>query len=74
MRVLLTGNRGYIGTVAAGMLRRADCEVVGLDTGYYADCVIGDAEEHTVERQIKQLHYLLERRMVDDQLRWTNEV
>jgi nucleoside-diphosphate-sugar epimerase len=52
MVVLLTGNRGYIGTVATRMLRRAGFEVVGLDTGYYSDCILGDASESEAERQI----------------------
>ena len=43
MRVLLTGHEGYIGTVLAGRLREAGHEVVGLDTGYFADCVLGPA-------------------------------
>jgi nucleoside-diphosphate-sugar epimerase len=41
MRVLLTGHEGYIGTVLAERLREADHDVVGLDTGYFADCVLG---------------------------------
>ena len=45
MRVLLTGHEGYIGTVLAGRLREAGHEVVGLDTGYFADCVLGPAPQ-----------------------------
>jgi nucleoside-diphosphate-sugar epimerase len=41
MRVLLTGSQGYIGTVACDRLVRAGFEVVGLDTGYYADGILG---------------------------------
>jgi nucleoside-diphosphate-sugar epimerase len=43
MRVLLTGHEGYIGTVLAERLREAGHEVVGLDTGYFADCLLGPA-------------------------------
>ncbi|MEV0273930.1 SDR family oxidoreductase [Hamadaea sp. NPDC050747] len=45
MRVLLTGHEGYIGTVLAVRLREAGHDVVGLDTGYFADCVLGPAPE-----------------------------
>jgi len=43
MRVLVTGREGYIGTVLSERLREAGHEVVGLDTGYFADCVLGPA-------------------------------
>ena len=35
MRVLLTGNEGYLGCLVAGVLADAGHEVVGVDTGYY---------------------------------------
>ena len=38
MRVLLTGNLGYIGTVLTPMLRQAGHDVVGLDSDLYARC------------------------------------
>jgi nucleoside-diphosphate-sugar epimerase len=40
MRILLTGNQGYIGTVLAPMLRAADHDVVGLDNGLFRECSI----------------------------------
>lgn len=42
MRVLLTGHQGYLGTVMAPALAEAGHEVVGLDSGLFADCVLGD--------------------------------
>ena len=42
MRVLLTGHKGYIGAVAAPMLKSAGHTVVGLDTGLFEGCVFGD--------------------------------
>ena len=45
MRVLVTGHQGYIGTVMVPMLRAAGHEVIGLDTGYFADCVLGPATD-----------------------------
>uniref|UniRef100_UPI0012D4B03E NAD-dependent epimerase/dehydratase family protein n=1 Tax=Catellatospora paridis TaxID=1617086 RepID=UPI0012D4B03E len=41
MRVLVTGHEGYIGSVLTPMLQAAGHEVVGVDTGLYADCLIG---------------------------------
>ncbi|CAM5468221.1 NAD-dependent epimerase/dehydratase family protein [Streptomyces chartreusis] len=43
MRVLLTGHQGYLGTVMAPVLTAAEHEVVGLDAGLFADCVLGPA-------------------------------
>ncbi|MFD9881040.1 NAD-dependent epimerase/dehydratase family protein [Streptomyces alboflavus] len=43
MRVLLTGHQGYLGTVMAPVLKAAGHEVVGLDSGLFADCVLGPA-------------------------------
>jgi nucleoside-diphosphate-sugar epimerase len=41
MRVLLTGHKGYLGTVMAPVLAGAGHDVVGLDTGYFRECVLG---------------------------------
>ncbi|WP_040796042.1 NAD-dependent epimerase/dehydratase family protein [Nocardia higoensis] len=41
MRVLVTGHQGYLGTVMTPVLAARGHEVVGLDTGYFADCVLG---------------------------------
>ncbi|MBN1275023.1 NAD(P)-dependent oxidoreductase [Candidatus Woesearchaeota archaeon] len=35
MRVLVTGNQGYVGTVLVGVLNDRGYEVIGLDTGFY---------------------------------------
>ena len=43
MRVLLTGHQGYLGTVAASALVSAGHLVTGLDSGLFADCVLGPA-------------------------------
>jgi nucleoside-diphosphate-sugar epimerase len=45
MRVLLTGHKGYIGAVAAPMLRAAGHEVIGLDTDLFAGCDFGKVPE-----------------------------
>lgn len=37
-RILLTGHNGYLGSVMTPLLVEAGYEVVGLDTGYFAEC------------------------------------
>jgi nucleoside-diphosphate-sugar epimerase len=41
VRVLITGHQGYIGRVMAPMLQARGHDVVGLDSGLYADCTFG---------------------------------
>lgn len=41
MRVLLTGHLGYIGAVMAPFIMEAGHDVTGLDTGYFAESVMG---------------------------------
>src|SRR5580658_9475641 len=41
MKILLTGHKGYIGAVAAPVLRSAGHKVVGLDTDLFAGCDFG---------------------------------
>jgi nucleoside-diphosphate-sugar epimerase len=41
MRVLVTGHKGYIGTVMVPMLVAAGYEVVGLDSDLYGQCTFG---------------------------------
>jgi len=52
MRVIVTGNLGYVGTVMTPMLSERDLEVWGLDTGYYRDCLLGPIERTGVARQV----------------------
>jgi nucleoside-diphosphate-sugar epimerase len=42
MRILVTGNLGYIGSVLVPILQSAGHEVVGYDIGYYKDCMLYD--------------------------------
>lgn len=41
-RILLTGHKGYIGSVAAKILKEHQYDIVGLDTGYFAPCILVD--------------------------------
>jgi nucleoside-diphosphate-sugar epimerase len=43
VRVLLTGHQGYLGTVMAPRLAAAGHTVVGLDSGWFAPCILGPA-------------------------------
>ncbi|MBU8833040.1 NAD-dependent epimerase/dehydratase family protein [Mycolicibacterium goodii] len=45
MRILVTGNTGYLGTVMVPVLQAAGHDIVGLDTGYFADCTLGPVPE-----------------------------
>jgi len=40
MKVLVTGNQGYIGSVLTPLLQEQGHEVVGYDIGYYAQCLL----------------------------------
>ena len=42
MFVLVTGNRGYIGTVMVSMLQAEGFDVTGLDSDLFEGCVFGD--------------------------------
>lgn len=42
MRVLLTGHKGYIGTILAPMLLREGHEVVGFDSDIFSRCTFGN--------------------------------
>jgi nucleoside-diphosphate-sugar epimerase len=43
VRVLVTGHDGYIGSVLSPAFHEAGHDVVGLDTSFFADCVLGTA-------------------------------
>lgn len=51
MRILVAGDRGYLGAVMMPLLRRAGHELVGLDAGWYDGCDFGpmaaDYEQRT---------------------------
>ncbi len=57
MKILLTGSRGYIGTVMAPFLLKAGHEVVGIDTDLYRRCTFGPWREsiHTIEKDVREL-------------------
>jgi nucleoside-diphosphate-sugar epimerase len=40
MKILVTGNLGYVGTVTTEYLKNQGYEVLGLDSGFYRDCLL----------------------------------
>jgi nucleoside-diphosphate-sugar epimerase len=50
MRILVTGNQGYIGTVLVSELQNLGHEVIGYDIGFYKDCLL-----YTVGQNIHQI-------------------
>jgi nucleoside-diphosphate-sugar epimerase len=57
MRVLITGHQGYIGSVMTSDFLDRGYDVVGLDTGYFANCVLfpDGARPATVRKDIRDL-------------------
>jgi nucleoside-diphosphate-sugar epimerase len=57
MKVLLTGSRGYIGTVMAPLLVQAGHEVVGIDTDLYRRSTFGHWQEsiRTIVKDVRAL-------------------
>jgi nucleoside-diphosphate-sugar epimerase len=57
MRVLLTGHQGYLGTVMRQAFLDAGHDVVGLDTGFFADCLLGPAVDDgpTIQRDLRDV-------------------
>jgi nucleoside-diphosphate-sugar epimerase len=57
MKILLTGSRGYIGTVMAPMMVRAGHDVVGLDTDLYRRSTFGPWKEaiQTVVKDVRSV-------------------
>ena len=45
MKLLVTGDLGYVGSVLVPLLAERDYEVTGLDIGYFADCLLTPAFE-----------------------------
>jgi nucleoside-diphosphate-sugar epimerase len=55
MRVLVAGDRGYIGAVLMPFLRAAGHEVDGLDLGLYEGCDLGPALEGSGKRPARDM-------------------
>lgn len=57
MRILVTGNLGYIGAVMVPMLLAEGYDVVGLDSDLYEQCTFGDwqPEIETIKKDIRDV-------------------
>ena len=57
MRVLLTGNEGYIGTLLVPLLWARNHEVVGLDSGLFRECTLKAIRpvEKTIRKDIRDV-------------------
>lgn len=57
MKILVTGNLGYIGSVLTPMLVERGHEVVGLDVDFYNDCAFGENnfEVPTIHKDIRDV-------------------
>jgi len=54
MRVLVTGNLGYIGSVLTELLSQQGYDVVGLDTDYYGECGL-EPLDHCLQQITKDI-------------------
>ena len=67
MRILITGNMGYVGPQVIARLRSTypDAELVGVDMGFFAHCMSGACElpEHRLDSQ-----YFADVRTIDDSI------
>jgi nucleoside-diphosphate-sugar epimerase len=60
MRILLTGNNGYIGTVLANELLKKNYEVVGYDVDYFYDCNLDRIDTKNIKhirKDIRNISY-----------------
>ena len=56
MRVLLTGNQGYIGTILAPRLWAMGYDVIGLDSGLFRECTLRVVREMpTIRKDIRDV-------------------
>jgi nucleoside-diphosphate-sugar epimerase len=57
MRILVTGDKGYIGTVLVPMLTSLGHEVVGLDSDLYQRCTFGDElpESKSIRKDLRDV-------------------
>ena len=46
MKILVTGNKGYIGSVLMPMLMKKGYDIKGFDIGYFEDCLLHPVEEN----------------------------
>ena len=60
MKILITGNNGYIGSVLTGMLINLGHDVTGLDTNFFFDCNL-IKDKFNIKQINKDIRYINER-------------
>jgi len=50
MKILVTGNLGYVGTTTTEYLKNQGYEVVGLDSGFYRECLLVPIENKIITK------------------------
>ena len=53
MKILVTGDRGYIGSILVPILIKKNYEVLGFDIGYFEDCL--EECENSYKKIIKDI-------------------
>lgn len=54
IRLLVTGNQGFIGPVLTAAAKARGHQVTGLDIGYFEDCLAGPEPDAPPDRQIRR--------------------
>jgi nucleoside-diphosphate-sugar epimerase len=74
MKILITGNMGYIGPCVVDHLRRSypEAKLIGLDMGYFANCLTN--EKVLPECKVDTQYFSDVRRLPDDLLKEVNAV
>lgn len=60
MRILVTGHRGYIGSILTKLLVNAGQTVIGIDSALFEECTFGDGDTGgiaTIQRDIRELSH-----------------
>jgi nucleoside-diphosphate-sugar epimerase len=56
-KVLVTGSHGYLGSVLTGYLAKRNYEVLGMDTGFFKNCLLYPSEDPpTIYKDIRNIN------------------
>ena len=45
MKIMVTGDRGYIGTILVPILQKKSYDVIGYDSGYFSENLLEEINE-----------------------------
>ena len=60
MKILVTGNNGYIGTVLISELHKKNYEVTGYDVDYFEDCDLTNISRKLIKHTKKDIRDISE--------------